>query len=94
MKITSYQKLTVMDDVAFGSAGLRYDLTSYNTNVLIDANTTLALECSTGNINIYAPIVNLGQTIGVNYLRGTTYISNLATTSGVINAVGSAVRQF
>ena len=93
MKITSYQKLTVMDDVAFGSAGLKYDFTSYNTNVLIDANTSLALECST-YMNLYAPIVNIGQVIGVNYLRGITYISNLATTSGVINAVNSAIQQF
>ena len=94
MKITSFQSLTVMDDVAFGSAALRYDLTSYNTTVLIDANTTLALECSTGNINVYAPIVNVGQTIGVVNIRGACYIQNLVATGGVINAVGTALQQF
>jgi hypothetical protein len=94
MKLNCYEPVTIIDTFNVGTPAFRYDYTSYNTNVLIDANTTLALECSTGNINVYSPIVNVGQTIGVVNIRGACYISNLVTTSGVINALGSAIQQF
>lgn len=93
MKATFYQKVTIIDEVAIGTLAFRAPLTSYNDTISLDASTTIDIAAST-MLTIGAPINNIGLVIGVNYLRGITYISNLATTSGVINAVNSAIQQF
>lgn len=93
MKATFYQKVTIIDEVAIGTLGFRAPLTSYNNTVVIDASTSIELESSL-TATLSAPIVNIGLVLGVNNLRGTTYIQNLATTSGVVNAIGTVMRQF
>ena len=93
MKSTFYQKVTIIDEVAIGTLAFRAPLTSYNDTVLIDASTSIDLESSV-TATLSAPIVNIGLVLGVTNIRGTCYIQNLATTSGVINAIGSVVRQF
>jgi hypothetical protein len=93
MKSTFYEKVTIIDEVAIGTLAFRGPLTSYNDTVLIDASTSIDLESSI-TATLSAPIVNIGLVLGVNNLRGTTYIQNLATTSGVVNAIGTVMRQF
>jgi hypothetical protein len=93
MKSTFYEKVTIIDEVAIGTLAFRAPLTSYNDTVLIDASTSIDLESSV-TATLSAPIVNIGLVLGVNNLRGTTYIQNLATTSGVVNAIGTVMRQF
>lgn len=93
MKATFYEKVTIIDEVAIGTLAFRAPLNLYNSTVLIDASTSIDLESSV-TATLSAPIVNIGLVLGINNLRGTTYIQNLATTTGVINAIGSAVRQF
>ena len=93
MKATFYQKVTIIDEVAIGTLAFRAPLTSYNDTITLDASTSIDIAGST-MLTIGAPINNIGLVLGINYLRGTTYISNLATTSGVINAVNSSIQQF
>ena len=93
MKSTFYEKVTIIDEVAIGTLAFRAPLNSYNSTVLIDASTSIDLESSV-TATLSAPIVNIGLVLGVNNLRGTTYIQNLATTSGVVNAIGTVMRQF
>jgi hypothetical protein len=93
MKATFYEKVTIIDEVAIGTLAFRAPLNSYNNNVLIDASTSIDIE-SSGYATLSAPIVNIGLVLGINNLRGTTYIQNLVSTTGVINAVGAAIAQF
>jgi hypothetical protein len=93
MKATFYEKVTIIDEVAIGTLAFRAPLTSYNTTIALDASSSIDISSST-MLTIGAPINNIGLVIGVNYLRGITYISSLATTSGVISAVNSAIQQF
>lgn len=93
IKATFYEKVTIIDEVAIGTLAFRAPLTSYNNTITLDASSSIDISSST-MLTIGAPINNIGLVLGVNYLRGITYISNLATTSGVINAVNSAIQQF
>ena len=93
MKATFYEPVTIIDEVAIGTLAFRAALTSYNDTITLDASSDIDIAGST-MLTIGAPINNIGLVLGINYLRGTTYIQNLATTSGVINAVNSAIQQF
>ena len=93
MKSTFYEKVTIIDEVAIGTLAFRAPLNSYNSTISLDATSSIDIAGST-TLTIGAPINNIGLVLGVNYLRGITYISQLATTSGVINAVATAIQQF
>ena len=93
MKLNCYEKVTIIEEVAIGTLAFRYPLTSYNDTISLDASSSIDIAGST-MLTIGAPINNIGLVLGVNYLRGTTYIQSLATTSGVISAVNSAIQQF
>jgi hypothetical protein len=93
MKSTFYEKVTIIDEVAIGTLAFRAPLNSYNDTITLDATSNIDIS-STSMLTIGAPINNIGMVLGINNLRGTTYIQSLATTTGVINAIGSAVRQF
>ena len=93
MKATFYEPVTIIDEVAIGTLAFRAALTSYNDTITLDASSDIDIAGST-MLTIGAPINNIGLVLGVTYLKGTTYIQNLATTSGVINAVNAAIQQF
>ena len=93
MKATFYEPVTIIESVNIGTLAFRYPLTTYNDTITLDASSDIDIAGST-MLTIGAPINNIGLVLGVNYLKGTTYIQNLATTSGVINAVNSAIQQF
>ena len=93
MKSTFYEKVTIIDELVVGTLYFREPLTTFNTTIALDATSNIDIS-STSMLTIGAPVNNIGLVLGINYLRGTTYIQNLATTSGVINAVNSAIQQF
>jgi hypothetical protein len=93
MKATFYQKVTILDEVAIGTLYFREPLTSFNTTIALDASSSIDISSST-MLTIGAPINNIGLVLGINYLRGITYIQQLANTTGIINAVATAIQQF
>lgn len=109
MKIEANRPLQINNTCQIGTTINRNTLTSYTTTALLDSNTGMTLTAPsilipTPLINIgqngvtaitlNGSIVQIGQTLGINYLYGTTYVQNLYSTTGVIGAVGNVFQQF
>ena len=109
MKITANQPLQINNTCQIGTNISRNTLTSYNTTTVLDANTGMTLTSPTIGITaplvtigqngvtvltLNGSLVQIGQTLGINYLYGTTYVQNLYSTTGVIGAVGNVFQQF
>jgi hypothetical protein len=109
MKITANQPLQINNTCQIGTTISRNTLTSYTTTTILDANTGMTLTSPTIGITaplvtigqngvtvltLNGSLVQIGQTLGINYLYGTTYVQNLYSTTGVIGAVGNVFQQF
>jgi hypothetical protein len=109
MKITANQPLQINNTCQIGTTISRNTLTSYTTTTILDANTGMTLTTPTIGITsplvsigqngvtvitINGSLVQIGQTLGVNTLYGTTYIQNLQSLTGVIGSIGSVMQQF
>ena len=109
MKVTTNQPLQINNTCQIGTTVNRNTLNSYTTTTVLDANTGMTLTTPTIGITsplvtigqngvtvitINGSLVQIGQTLGINYLYGTTYVQNLYSTTGVIGAVGNVFQQF
>jgi hypothetical protein len=109
MKIEANRPVQISNTCQIGTTVNRNTLTSYNTTTILDSNTGMTLTTPTIGITspsvtigqngvtvitVNGSLVQIGQTLGINYLYGTTYVQNLYSTTGVIGAVGNVFQQF
>jgi hypothetical protein len=109
MKIEANRPLQINNTCQIGTTVNRNTLNSYTTTTVLDANTGMTLtspvigitspSITIGQngvtvITVNGSLVQIGQTLGINYLYGTTYVQNLYSTTGVIGAVGNVFQQF
>jgi hypothetical protein len=109
MKIEANRPLQINNTCQIGTTVNRNTLNSYTTTTVLDANTGMTLTTPTIGITspsvtigqngvtvitVNGSLVQIGQTLGINYLYGTTYVQNLYSTTGVIGAVGNVFQQF
>jgi hypothetical protein len=109
MKIEANRPLQINNTCQIGTTINRNTLNSYTTTTVLDANTGMTLTTPTIGITspsvtigqngvtvitVNGSLVQIGQTLGINYLYGTTYVQNLYSTTGVIGAVGNVFQQF
>jgi hypothetical protein len=109
MKIEANRPVQISNTCQIGTSVSRNTLTSYNTTTILDSNTGMTLttpvigitspSITIGQngvtvITVNGSLVQIGQTLGINYLYGTTYVQNLYSTTGVIGAVGNVFQQF
>ena len=109
MNIEANRPLQINNTCQIGTTVNRNTLNSYTTTTVLDANTGITLttpvigitspSITIGQngitaITLNGSVVQIGQTLGINYLYGTTYVQNLYSTTGVIGAVGNVFQQF
>jgi hypothetical protein len=109
MKIEANRPVQISNTCQIGTTINRNTLNSYTTTTVLDANTGMTLTTPTIGITspsvtigqngvtvltLNGSLVQIGQTLGINYLYGTTYVQNLYSTTGVIGAVGNVFQQF
>ena len=92
MKMIANQPVQINNTFQVGTTLNRNTLTAYNTTTLLDADTSITLNSPI--INITAPYVAIGQTLGFNYLFGTTFVQNLYSSSGIVGMAGQVFQQF
>lgn len=92
MKMIANQSVNVNNTFQVGTTLNRNTLTAYNSTSLLDANTSITLNSPI--INITAPYVAMGQTLGFNYLYGTTFVQNLYSSNGIVGMAGQVFQQF
>ena len=92
MKMIANQPVNINNTFQFGTTLNRNTLTAYNSTSLLDANTSITLNSPI--INITAPYVAIGQTLGFNYLFGTTFVQNLYSSTGIVGMAGQVFQQF
>jgi type II secretory pathway component PulM len=92
MKMIANRQVNINNTFQVGTTLNRNTLTTYNTTSLLDANTSITLNSPI--INITAPYVAIGQTLGFNYLYGTTFVQNLYSSSGIVGMAGQVFQQF
>ena len=109
MKVTTNQPLQINNTCQIGTTTNRNTFNAYTTTAVLDANSGITLTTPTIGITspsvtigqngvtvitVNGSLVQIGQTLGINYLYGTTYVQNLYSTTGVIGAVGNVFQQF
>ena len=92
MKMIANQPVNINNTCQIGTTLNRNTLTAYNTTTLLDGNTSITLNSPI--INVTAPYVAIGQTLGFNYLYGTTFVQNLYSSSGIVGMAGQVFQQF
>lgn len=92
MKMIANQSVNVNNTFQVGTTLNRNTLAGYNSTSLLDANTSITLNSPI--INITAPYVAIGQTLGFNYLFGTTFVQNLYSSTGIVGMAGQVFQQF
>lgn len=92
MKMIANQPVNINNTFQVGTTLNRNTMTTYNTTTLLDANTSITLNSPI--INITAPYVAIGQTLGFNYLFGTTFVQNLYSSTGIVGMAGQVFQQF
>jgi len=85
MKTSFNEPVSVLANYSQGTNALRYSANSYNTSFNVTANTSISLT---------APLVSIGQTLGVTTVYGSLVCGNIYTPGGVISALGQAIQQF
>jgi hypothetical protein len=85
MKAVFNENVNTFSNVTLGSNAFRYPFNSYNDNFNVTANTSISLT---------APIVSIGQTLGVTTIYGSLVCGNIYNPTGVISALGQAIQQF
>ena len=83
-KVVINEPLSILANQQQGTALLRYSSTSYNDNFSVNATTTATLT---------APVVSIGQTLGVTTIYGSLICGNIYSLTGTISSA-SAVYQF
>lgn len=109
MKIEANRPLQINNTCQIGTTINRNTLNAYTTTALLDSNTGMTLTAPSiliptplinigqngiTSITLNGSIVQIGQTLGTNYLYGTTYVQSLQSATGVIGAIGSVMQQF
>jgi len=84
-KVVINEPLSILANQQQGTNALRYTSTFYNDSFSVTANTAVSLT---------APIVSIGQTLGVTTIYGSLVCGNIYTPGGVISAIGQAFQQF
>ena len=109
MQMVANRPVSINNTFQQGTTLNRFSSTNYTTTSLIDANTGMTLtapsifittplitigQAGITSITLNGSNVYIGQLLGTNYLYGTTYVQNLYSTTGVVNAVGQVFQQW
>ena len=109
MKIIANQPLQINNTCEIGTTVNRNTFNAYTTTAVLDANTGMTLTTPTIGITspsitigqngitaitLNGSVVQIGQTLGINYLYGTTYVQNLYSTSGIVGMANQVFQQF
>jgi hypothetical protein len=84
-KVIINEPLSILANQQQGTNALRYTSTFYNDTFSVTANTSVSLT---------APIVSIGQTLGVVTVYGSLVASNIYTPGGIVSVLGQAFQQF